>query len=77
MKKHSLVKTLAKCVCTAVLLLGFTVSVAGCAEQTSGTQCTKPCPADCKKPCCKKAGEKKCGKPCPHHHKKAEGAAEK
>ena len=81
MMNRNFVWKLARCVCTLVLVLGFTLSVVGCAEQTSDTQVTKACPPDCKKACCskkascKKAGDKKCSKPCPH--KKAKAAAEK
>ena len=81
MMNRNFVWKFARCVCTLVLVLGFTLSVVGCAEQTCDTQCSKTCSPDGKKACCgkkancKKAVDKKCSKPCAH--KKAKVATEK
>ncbi len=72
MKNRSFVGTLAKCLCMAVLVLGFTLSTVGCSEQTgdsatcAGKCCPKAagkCPPGCKKPCCAKKASTDAAKP--------------
>ena len=69
MKNRSFVRRLAKCLCAAVLALGFTLSVVGCAEQAGdmqqgGAAKAKACPPGCKMACCAKKSAKKCPPDC-------------
>jgi hypothetical protein len=90
MKRRSIWSAVISKVCALALALAFTVSVAGCAENTCGPkchgqrtaccqqQCGQKCPKGCKKACCaKKKCATTCSKKCAKTCKKAaaKGAA--